>query len=60
MVNDHSHRISTYRGTPHQVGLAAGKALGARLERTIRHYITSQQPYTDMHKLEAGRAALAE
>lgn len=49
-----SERLMHLSGTAHAVGLAAGRALGERLGWTIRHYITSQEVYTDMPKLQQG------
>jgi hypothetical protein len=51
---DHHDRISRYRGSPHEIGLAAGRALADRLEGNIAHYIARREHETDMRKLRQG------
>jgi len=53
-MNDYLQRISRYGGTPREIGVAAGRAFGARLEQNIDHYITRRQHETDMVKLHRG------
>lgn len=54
MTDSHLNRISHFKGTPREIGLAAGHMLGHRLERTISHYLASMKDYTDLQKLHAG------
>jgi hypothetical protein len=53
-MNNHLDRIHHFKGSPYEIGFAAGRALGAKLEWTINRYITSQQNSKDMEKLRAG------
>lgn len=50
----YQERILQAQGTPRQVGRSIGQALGERLGWTIRHYISNQEPYTDMPRLRQG------
>ncbi len=47
-------RVYHFKGSPYEIGLAAGRLLGARLEQTINHYIASQPVPKDREKLHAG------
>ena len=48
----HLDRIALYRGSPREIGFAAGRRLGARLENNIRHYINSRRPSIDLYRLQ--------
>jgi len=37
-MNNYLDRIHHFKGNPYEIGLAAGRALGAKLEQTINHY----------------------
>jgi hypothetical protein len=50
-MNDSLNRIYCFKGSPREIGVAAGRALGAKLERNINHYIARRQHATDMNKL---------
>lgn len=54
MTNNHLERIHQYKGSPREIGFAAGRTLGAKLEQAINHYIASQQDSKDTEKLRAG------
>ena len=45
---------SVSRARPYEIGFAAGRALGAKIEETINHYIASLENSSDMEKLHAG------
>jgi len=52
-----SNRIYHFRGTPKEIGLAMGRALGERLEHNIRRYMSRRPPRpdaVDMDKLRTG------
>ena len=51
-MENHFNRIARYSGTPRQIGLAAGRRLGPRLEQNIRHYINSPRPSIDLDRLQ--------
>jgi hypothetical protein len=53
-MNGYLDRIQRYKGTPYEIGLAAGRALGPRLERTIDHYLARREPGIDQVKLHQG------
>ena len=53
-MNDHLNRIHHFKGTPYEIGLASGRALGAKLEQTLTHYINNMADSSDMEKLHAG------
>lgn len=53
-MNDYFARISHYKGNPHEIGFCAGRGLGHRLERIIRHYIARVKESKDLEKLSAG------
>ena len=50
-IDNSLNRIYHFQGSPKEVGLAAGRALGEKLERNIHHYIARRQHATDMDKL---------
>ena len=43
-----------FKGTPREIGFAAGRALGVRLEQTVNHYIAGMEDSTEMEKLYTG------
>src|SRR6516162_3588220 len=47
-------RVYHLKGTPYEIGYAAGQTLGARLARNVNRYITSLAPSRDLEKLHAG------
>jgi hypothetical protein len=53
-MNNYLDRIHHFKGNPHEIGLAAGRAHGARLEQTIAHYIAEREHASDMTKLHQG------
>ncbi len=53
-MNNIHDRILRFAGTPTEIGFAAGRALGAKIEETINHYIASLENSSDMEKLHAG------
>jgi hypothetical protein len=53
-MNETLDRILHLKGTPYEIGFAAGRALGARLERTIDHYLAHRAYACDMAKLRQG------
>jgi hypothetical protein len=53
-MNNHLDRIQHFRGTPYEIGLEAGRALGTRLEQTIDTYIAGRAHASDMTKLHQG------
>lgn len=53
-MNNHLDRISHFKGNPYEIGFAAGRALGAKLQHTIDHYIACRQHASDMDKLHEG------
>lgn len=53
-MSDHLSRIHHFKGTPYEIGLAAGRRLASRLEGTFAHYIDSMADSSDMEKLHAG------
>ena len=50
-MRDYLNRIYRFKGSPKEIGLAAGSALGEKLGRNINHYITCRQDAIDMNKL---------
>ena len=54
MIDSYLNRIVHFKGTPRQIGVAAGKTLALKLERTIRHYLAGNQDFTDLEKLHTG------
>lgn len=53
-MNEPLDRIQHFKGTPYEIGLAAGRALGARLQQTIDHYIAARAHASDMARLRQG------
>ena len=54
MINNHLNRIYHFKGNPREIGFAAGRMLGNRLEQTLNHYIANQPIPKDMEKLHTG------
>ena len=54
MIYNHLDWISRFKGNPYEVGFAAGRRLGNKLEQIISHYIASVKDSKDMEKLHAG------
>jgi len=53
-MNSYLDRIHRFKGGPYQIGLAAGRLLGGKLEQTIDYYINSLNDSSDLEKLQAG------
>jgi len=53
-MNNYLDRIHHFKGNPYEIGLAAGRTLGAKLEQTINHYIAGREHASDMTKLHQG------
>ena len=53
-MNSHLDRIQRFKGSPDEIGVAAGRVLGARLAQNIDHYIAGLEDSKDMQKLHAG------
>jgi hypothetical protein len=53
-MNNYLDRIHHFKGNPYEIGFAAGRTLGAKLEQTISHYIASRERASDMAKLHQG------
>ncbi len=53
-MNNHLDRIHHFKGSPREIGFSTGRALGAKLEQTISHYIASQSDSKDLEKLRSG------
>lgn len=53
-MNNYLDRILHFKGSPYEIGFAAGRTLGGRLEQTINHYIASLEYATDMTQLRQG------
>jgi hypothetical protein len=53
-MNDYLDRIHRFQGNPYEIGLAAGRTLGAKLEQTINHYVAGREYASDMTKLHQG------
>jgi hypothetical protein len=54
LINNHLNRIYHFKGNPREIGFAAGRMLGNRLEQTLNHYIANQPIPKDMEKLHNG------
>jgi hypothetical protein len=52
-MDNYLSRIARYSGTPWEIGFAAGRRLGARLENNINHYIIRRQAALDMDRLHS-------
>ena len=46
------NRIAQYRGSPREIGRAAGHRLGKKLEQNIRHYLNRRRAFIDSDKLQ--------
>jgi Acyl-coenzyme A:6-aminopenicillanic acid acyl-transferase len=53
-MNSYLNRISHFKGNPREIGFAAGRLLGDRLEQTLSHYIAGLEDSRDMEKLHTG------
>ncbi|MFO7625500.1 MAG: hypothetical protein R6V73_14230, partial [Anaerolineales bacterium] len=53
-MNNDLNRIYRFKGSPREIGFAAGQTFASTLEGTISRYIASVQDLKDMHKLHAG------
>ncbi len=53
-MNDHLDRIYHFKGTPREIGFAAGRKLGNRLEQVVNYYIANQPVPKDLEKLHTG------
>jgi hypothetical protein len=53
-MDTYLNRIYHFRGSPREIGFAAGRVLGDKLEQTVSHYIASQEDNKDMGKLHSG------
>jgi hypothetical protein len=53
-MNNIHDRILRFKGTPYEIGFAAGRTLGVKIEETINHYIASLESSSDMEKLHTG------
>ena len=56
-MSSHLDRIRHYKGTPREIGFAAGLALGATLEQTVDRYIACRACAVDMAKRHEGALA---
>ena len=56
-MNNYLERIRHFKGTPYEIGFAAGRAHAAKLEQNIAHYLTSRESASDMNKLHQGALA---
>jgi hypothetical protein len=54
LIDNHLERIYHFKGNPREIGFAAGRRLGHRLEQTVNHYIANQAIPKDMEKLRTG------
>ncbi len=54
MENKALDRIQRFKGTPYEIGFAAGRTLGVKLEQNINHYIASREHASDMLQLHQG------
>jgi hypothetical protein len=53
-MNNYLDRIHHFKGNPYEIGFAAGRTLGAKVEQTINHYIASREHASDVTKLHQG------
>jgi hypothetical protein len=53
-MNNYRDRIYHFKGNPHEIGFAAGRMLGPKLEQNLHHYITRREHATNMEKLRQG------
>jgi hypothetical protein len=54
MMQDDLQRVFRFKGSPREIGFAAGQTFAGGLERTISQYIASVQDLKDMDKLHPG------
>jgi hypothetical protein len=54
VMNNHLDRVSHFRGSPYNVGFAAGQKLGHKLEQVIDSYISGVAESKDLQKLRNG------
>jgi Acyl-coenzyme A:6-aminopenicillanic acid acyl-transferase len=54
LTSDHLNRIYHFKGNPREIGFAAGRKLGNKLEQTVNYYIANQPIPKDMEKLHTG------
>ena len=54
MTDSHLNRIYHYKGSPREIGFAAGRMFGNRLGQKLNRYIADQPIPKDMEKLHAG------
>jgi hypothetical protein len=53
-MNDYLKRVYHFKGSPREIGYAAGQTFASRLAGTISRYIASVQDMKDIQKLHAG------
>ncbi len=53
-MNHYRDRVHHFKGSPYEIGLAAGRALGPKLEQTISHYLAGREHASDMTRLHQG------
>jgi hypothetical protein len=53
-MNNDLNRVYHFKGSPREIGFAAGQTFTGSLERTISQYIASVQDLKDMDKLHPG------
>ncbi len=54
MINNYLNRVYHFKGKPREIGFAAGRMFGDRLEQTAIHYIENQPIPKDIEKLHTG------
>jgi hypothetical protein len=54
LINNHLKRVLHFKGSPYEIGFAAGRKLKNRLGQKINHYITNQPIPKDIEKLHVG------
>ena len=53
-MNNYLDRIYRFKGTPREIGFAAGRMLGKKLEKNVHHYISRQEDSKAMQELHSG------
>jgi len=53
-MNNYLKRVHHFKGSPYEIGFAAGRMLDAKIEQTISYYIASREHASDMAKLHKG------
>jgi len=53
-MNNHLNRIYHFKGSPREIGCAAGRMLGSRLEQLLSIFVANQEDSKDMEKLHTG------